>query len=372
MRAKRLAIIGNQAFAMRNFRGALIAALVAKGIEVFALAPDYDETDRTAIRQTGATPLDYPLKRASISPFFDFATLLTLIRILRRIKPDVVLSFSTKPVVFGTLAAAHAGVPSRYALIEGLGHAFIPTEKATAKLLRRLVSSLYRMSLRYATRAFFLNDDDRQEFVNGKLVAGGKALTVGAIGVDLDEWRPAPPVITPLTFLFVGRLLREKGIVEFVEAGRRIKAQDPNARLVVLGGPDTNPSSITHQQISAWVAEGVIEWPGHVDVKPWLAQASVFVLPSYREGVPRSTQEAMAMARPVITTDVPGCRETVEEGQNGFLVAPRDAAGLVTAMARFVSDPSKVAQMGTASRRIAESKFDMHKATSLLLAAMAL
>ena len=202
------------------------------------------------------------------------------------------------------------------------------------------------------------------------LVGPDKATTIGAIGVDLDEWRPAPAVLDPLTFLFVGRLLREKGILEMIEAAKRVKQRHPSTRFIVLGAPDSNPSSISSQQASDWVSAGLIEWPGQVDVKPWLAQSGVFVLPSYREGVPRSTQEAMAMARPVITTDVPGCRVTVEDGVNGFLVPSRDVAALEGAMLRFVDNPGLIAPMGFASRRIAEKLFDAKKSNAAILSAM--
>ncbi len=370
MPAKRIAIIGNQAFAMRNFRASLIATLVAMGVEVFALAPDYSDADRIAIRQLGAKPVDYPLKRASISPLHDLTTLRQLTSMLREIGPDIVLSFSAKPVVFGTLAASRAGVSMRYALIEGLGHVFIQTTGLRAQLLRWVVGALYRFALGRATRTFFLNEDDRQDFLTAGLVGQDKSSTIGAIGVDLDEWRPATAVTNPLTFLFIGRLLREKGVAELVEAARRVKLRHPSTRFIVLGAPDSNPSSFSMEQASDWVSEGVIEWPGQVDVKPWLAQSSVFVLPSYREGVPRSTQEAMSMARPVITTDVPGCRVTVEDGLNGFLVPPKDVDALERAMLRFVDNPGLIASMGLASRRIAEKLFDAKKSNAAILSAM--
>lgn len=362
--------MGNQAFAMQNFRGPLISALVARQIEVFAFAPDYSSADKAAITALGATPVDYPLRRANISPLHDLSSLRELTTLLRSIGPDVTLSFSTKPVVFGTLAAWLAGVPFRYALIEGLGHAFMDTDGLKARLLRRLVSLLYRASLARATRTLFLNDDDRREFVEARLVDVDRTTMIGAIGVDLDEWRLAPFVTDPLTFVFVGRLLREKGIVEFIDAARNVKMSHPGTRFIVLGAPDTNPSSITSPKAQSWVDEGLIEWPGQVEVGPWLAKSSVFVLPSYREGVPRSTQEAMAMGRPVITTDAPGCRETVLAEVNGLLVPPGDAQALAVAMRRFIDDISLVEAMGTASRRLAEERFDFKAAVRRILAAI--
>lgn len=369
---KRLAIIGNQAFAMRNFRGPLVSAAAAKGVEVFAFAPDYTEADRTAIVALGGKPRDFPLRRASISPLHDLLTLRSLAGQLRELAPDVVLSFSSKPAVFGTLAAAFAGVPRRYALIEGLGHAFIQTNAPHSWLLRAIVSVLYRVALPKATKTLFLNSDDCAEFIRYGLVAEENAVITGAIGVDLNTWHFAPPVTEPLTFLFVGRLLREKGIVEFVEAARRVKAKFPAIRFVVLGAPDINPSSITADQAREWTSDGVIEWHGHAEVRPWMERASVFVLPSYREGVPRSTQEAMAMGRPVITTDVPGCRETVESGKNGLLIKAQDSAALAEAMETFVAAPLLIPRMGAASRDIAEARFDVTRATAKLSAVLGL
>ena len=201
-------------------------------------------------------------------------------------------------------------------------------------------------------------------------MAAAKTKTVGAIGVDLDEWGPLPPFLSPLTFLFVGRLLREKGIVEFIDAARMVKASHPDVRFIVLGAPDSNPSSLSSEQMDAWVKEGLVVWPGHADVKPWLAETSVFVLPSYREGVPRSTQEAMAMGRAVITTDVPGCRETVIDGTNGFLVPPRDAVALGQVMLRFVVEPNLAVTMGHESRRLAEKRFNVVSANERMMSAL--
>jgi glycosyltransferase involved in cell wall biosynthesis len=172
----------------------------------------------------------------------------------------------------------------------------------------------------------------------------------------------------------MARLLREKGICEYAEAARIVRREVPHARFLLLGGLDPNPSGLTQNEVENWVSEGVLEWVGHVDdVRPWITSTSVYVLPSYyREGVPRSTQEAMAMARPVITTDLPGCRDTVLDGTSGFLVAPRDAAALATTMMRFVTNPELIKRMGAASRRLAEERFDIHSINRGLLAAMSI
>jgi len=370
---RRLAIISNQAFSLVNFRGYLIRELVAAGVEVYALAPDYDDRFRGEVRSLGAVPVDFSLARTGMNPLRDGLDLLRLTNLLRRIRPDATLGYFIKPVIYGTIAAWLAGVPRRYALIEGLGYVF--TESGAKESWRRvvlcwIVSALYRAALKRAERVFFLNDDDISEFVEKGIVDQDKTVKLGGIGVDLDEWRPLPPSMQPLTFLLAARLLREKGIVEYAEAARRVKRRYPNVRFVLLGGLDPNPGGLTQSEVEEWVREGLLEWPGHVDVKPWLAQTSVYVLPSYREGVPRSTQEAMAMGRPVITTDAPGCRETVEHGRNGFLVPVRDPRALAEAMLRFIEQPELIESMGRESRRMAEERFDVYKVNAVMLQAM--
>lgn len=368
---RRLAIVSNQAFSLINFRGPLLRDLVAAGVEVHALAPDYDEKIRNQVESLGAIPVDYTLSRAGMNPLRDSVDLFRLWRVLRRIRPDAALGYFIKPVIYGTLAAWLAGVPRRFALIAGLGYAFTPSgdqESKRQKVLRFGVSKLYRIALGRVNIVFFQNNDDKQLFIELGLVRAEKTARVNGTGVDLCEWAPHPLVVTPPTFLLAARLLREKGIVEYAEAARKVKQLHPEARFILLGGLDPNPGALRQNEIEQWVHEGLLEWPGHVDVKPWLTETSVYVLPSYyREGVPRSTQEAMAMGRPVITTDAPGCRETVEDGRNGFLVPVRDSEALAQAMLRFIEQPQLIETMGAESRRLAEERFDVHKINAKIL-----
>jgi glycosyltransferase involved in cell wall biosynthesis len=372
---KTIAIISSQAFSLINFRGSLINALVKDNIRVYALAPDYSDEFRQQIVALGAIPVGFQLARTGMNPWRDLCDMFRLAALLRRLRPDVTLGYFIKPVIYGTLAAWIARVPRRVAMIEGLGYVFTLSGTVLSwkrKLLRRAVSLLYRVALVRAHQVIFLNKDDIAEFVGGGLVDGAKVVNLGGIGVDLADWRLTPAVTKPVTFLLVARLLREKGIAEYAGAAKLVKALYPETRFVLLGGLDPNPGALSQPEVQAWVTEGLLEWPGHVVVKPWLAQASVFVLPSYREGVPRSTQVAMAMGRPVITTDVPGCRETVEQGVNGFMVPVRDAGALAQAMLIFVNQPELIAPMGAASRRMAEAKFDVHKINAEILKIMAI
>ncbi len=365
-----LAIITSHAPSLAYFRGPLIRALHDKGIRVLALAPNYDDATRAAVKAWGGTPVNCPMSRTGMNPVRDAWDAWQLSRQLRRLAPDITLGYFIKPVIFGTLASWWAGVPRRFAMIEGLGFVFTPaTGKLSFKrrLLKYMVMMLYRVALARAQRVIFLNPDDMAELESAGLLTAGKAFRLGGIGVDLAEWPMTAPVAQPITFLLVARLLREKGIAEYAGAARIVKRQHPQARFILLGGLDDNPGAITRADVQRWVDEGLLEWHGHVPVRSWLAQTSVYVLPSYREGVPVSTQEAMAMGRPVITTDVPGCRETVVDGVNGFMVPARNAEALAQKMFVFIEKPELIESMGQASRSLAETLFDVHKINQRLI-----
>lgn len=374
MTAKRFAIIGNYAPSLINFRGPLIEDILARGHEVFALGPDIDAATAQALRALGAKHVEISLSRAGLNPLADLGTMLSLYRTLARIKPDVVLSFGIKPIIYGTFAARLIGVPRRFVLIAGLGYAFIENGRASVQktVIHYVARWFYRLALPQADRVFVQNPDDADDLVRLGISSREKIVRVNGTGVDLEVWKPAPPVLSPVTFTFIGRLLRDKGVLEFVEAARKVKAAHPHTRFLLVGGLDDNPESIRKEDVEGWVQEGILEWPGHVPVQPFLEQTSVFVLPSYREGVPRSTQEAMAMARPVITTDSVGCRETVVEGRNGFLVPPRDPEAIAGGMRKFIASPDLIASMGAESRKLAEERFDVRKVNAAMIEAMGL
>jgi glycosyltransferase involved in cell wall biosynthesis len=371
---KRLAIISNHAYSLVNFRGPLISALIASGIEVYTLAPDFDANLRARVAQLGAKPIDYSLSRAGMNPLRDGFDLLRLRALLRKLAPEVTLAYFIKPVIYGSVASWLAGVPHRFAMIEGLGYVFTDGgtgQSPTRRLLRKAVSSIYGIALRLNRRVFFLNRDDSAQFVREGLVKSAQVMQLDGIGLDLTHFAAAAPVVQPMTFLLMARMLKEKGVYDFIDAARQVRERFPEARFVLLGPTDPNPGCIPEPELRSWVREGLVEWPGHVDdVRDWLSAASVFVLPSYREGLPRSTQEAMAMSRPVITTDAVGCRDTVQDGVNGFIVPVRDPASLAGAMLRFLDQPQLVARMGRESRRMAEERFDVHAVNALILKAM--
>lgn len=371
----KIAVISNVAVSLLNFRGPLLAEMCRRGHEVLAFAPDFDSDSRAALIAMGVQPIDFSMSRSGMNPLRELAVILELRRLLRQHRPDVSFAYFLKPVIYGTIAAWLAGVSRRYGAIEGLGFAFTPTEKTDVRrwIVQLAVTFLARFAFMRMDRVIFLNPDDMKELSPRRLVGAQRTVLLGAIGVDLQEWSVAPLPVGDVTFILIARLLRDKGIGEYVAAARILRADYPQVRFLLLGGLDRNPAAISKAEVESWVAEGLIEWPGHVPVGPWLARASVFVLPSYyREGLPRSTQEAMAVGRPVITTDSPGCRETVVEGRNGFLVPPRDAVALASAMRHFLKHPQDIAPMGAESRKLAEERFDVHVQNARLLALMGL
>lgn len=365
----KIAVISSLSNSLVSFRGRLLEDMIDLGYEVLAFAPNHDFQTRAWLLNRGVKPIDYTMSRTGMNPLRDLSSILELWSLLRRHRPDIVMGYYIKPAIYGTIAARLSGVSRRYVMIEGLGYAFTKGGKPSfkRKIAKVIAKILYRVAISNASFVIFLNKDDLNEFLFSNLVKLNKSGILGGIGVDFDEWKRQPFSISPITFLFVGRILRDKGVEDYIQAARILRIDYPCARFILLGGIDENPESITRDEVDSWVREGLIEWPGHVNVKPWLRQAHVFVLPSYREGVPRSTQEAMAMGRPVITTDVPGCRDTVVNGVNGYLVPVQSPDELAAAMRFFLDNPEKIEVMGNQSRSIAEERFDVRRQNRKLL-----
>lgn len=353
------------------FRGALIDALRAASCEVVVLVPDVKTAPglEMALQQRGVGLEEVPLKRTGTSPVHDLGFLLALVGAMRRHRPTVLLPYTIKPVIYSTLAGWFTRVPRRFALVTGLGYAFTSNRRG---LLQRLVIALYRMALARSHKVFFQNPDDEMYFRQTAILPlSVPSVILNGSGVDLGKYTMQPiPDASPV-FLMIGRLLGDKGVREYVEAARYVKACVPAVRFLLAGWIDSNPDAISQNELDAWVADGSIEFLGKLaDVRPVIEGASVYVLPSYREGTPRTVLEAMAMGRPIITTDAPGCRETVVDGDNGFLVPVQSADALVEAMMKFIEDPSLATRMGKRSREIAEEKYDVHKVNAVMLREM--
>lgn len=366
----RVVILGSYADSLLRFRGHLIQRLLQEGHEVTAAAPGPAEGVAATLESWGARFEAVPLERNGMHPGRDLKTLRALHELFRREEPDVFLGYTIKPVVYGLLASWLADVPSRYALITGLGTAFTGDCEGTRQyLLQSLASLLYGISLRTSQRVIFQNPDDAYLFCARRLVGGPEDVAiVNGSGVDLEHYRRVP-LPRETSFLLIGRLLTEKGIREYVQAARRIRAHHPSVTFRLAGWYDReSPASLTQEEVESWQQEGVIEFLGRLDdVRPAIAKSSVFVLPSHREGTPRTVLEAMAMGRPVVTTDAPGCRQTVINGRNGFLVPVGDVEALTRAMTHFVGADSLIRQMGSESRALARDRFDVHQVNDTLL-----
>jgi glycosyltransferase involved in cell wall biosynthesis len=374
MPAVRVVVVGAYARSLVMFRGPLLAALVGRGHDVIAIAPDGDDATRATLEAMGVRLAWVPMQRAGLDPRADARTVAALVRTFRALRPDAVLTYTIKPVVWGGIAARIARVPRRFAMITGFGYAFQGQERLRRRALAAAVRGLYRAGLAGSDVVFFQNPDDRREFDEMQLVpASARVEVVRGSGVDVDHYAVAPLPAGPPSFLYVGRLVTEKGILDYVAAAKRVKAEHPAARFRVVGGIDPNPASVSTAAIEAWVRDGVIEWAGELaDVRPEIAQASVLVLPSYREGTPRSVLEAMSMGRAVITTDVPGCRETIVDGVEGRLVPARDPEALATACRAMFTDAAVTERMGAAGRRRVEALYDARVVAARMVDVMAL
>ena len=357
----------NAAWNIYNFRRGLIGALRKAGWRVVALAPPDEYVGR--LEALGVEFVPIAIDSKGTSPIRDLALLARYHAAFARIRPQLFLGFTVKPNVYGSLAARSRGIKV-INNVSGLGTAFIASGPLT-----RIVSALYRLAFRGSSTIFFQNEEDQALFVKRKLVSPAQARLLPGSGVDLDRFRPAPRTDGPgeIRFLLASRLLWDKGVGEYVEAARRVRALEPRAKFALLGflGVD-NRTAVPRSTVDQWVAEGVVDYLGATDdVRPFIADADVVVLPSYREGMPRILLEAGAMARPLLATDVPGCRQAVVDGSNGFLCAARDPEGLADAMLRMarMSAPQREA-MGRAARQFVEERFDERKAIAAYLDAI--
>lgn len=360
----RIVVLGGFAMSLANFRGPLIHELVQRGHEVVAAAPELRGKHADAVTALGARPVSVPLHRAGTNPLRDLASLIALTRLLRRERPELLLAYTLKPVTYGLVAARLAGVPRRAAMITGLGWAF----GARAGWRGRVAKGLLRLALPQAQVVLFQNPDDRDAFARLQLVDAARSRVVNGSGVDLERFAPAPLPDGPVTFLLIARLLADKGIREYVAAAREVRRTHPEARFVLVGMPDPNPAAIPAAEVEAWRREGVVDVRDETDdVRPYLRACHVYVLPSYREGTPRTVLEAMATGRPIVTTDAPGCRETVEPGRTGLLVPVGDAGAVADAMRSFLDAPERIAAMGAASLALARSKYDVRMVNAAVL-----
>jgi glycosyltransferase involved in cell wall biosynthesis len=346
--------------------------MIRRGHLVTAMAPAIDENTAAALRSLGATPVSVALGRTSINPIEGLRAGRELRRMLREMQADVLIAYTIKPIVVGVPAARAAGVKRAVALVTGLGYAFTGGREPKRLISRAAATLLYRRAFTKSDVAVFQNENDRADFARmGVLPTKVKSILVNGSGVDIDHYAPSPPPAEP-SFLMIARLLGDKGVREYGEAARRLKQLHPSVTNSLVGGIGNEPDAISREELNRFIGWGIDYLGAQADVRPFIAGHSVYVLPSYREGTPRSVLEALSTGRAVITTDAPGCRQTVEHGRNGLLVPPRDSDALFEAMRHLVENPQLIAPMGAASRHIAEDKYDVRKVNAALLTAAGL
>ena len=351
----RIAIVINKSWNIYNFRMGLVQAFLQLGYEVIAIAPPDAYSAKLVAAGCKYVPIE--MENKGTNPLQDLALTRRFYRVYRREKPDVILQYTIKPNIYGTLAARLAGIPT-INNVSGLGTVFI-----VKNLVSQVALGLYRIAFRYPAKVFFQNHDDRTLFLAHKLIKANITDVLPGSGIDTKRFRPAP-IFTRnpgFTFLMIARVLYEKGVVEYVEAARIIRRKYPDVRVQLLGGIDESGNiGIKHAVFDPWVKEGAIEYLGvSDDVAAHILAADAVVLPSYREGTPKTLLEAAALGKPIITTDVPGCRDTVVAGENGYLCEVRNASDLAAKMMQLYElADADLQRIGQASRRLAVEKFD--------------
>jgi glycosyltransferase involved in cell wall biosynthesis len=358
---RKVALFANTDWYLYNFRLSLARALRQRGDEVVLISPRGDYCDRFA--REGLRWRELPMHRRSLDPTREARVLLDLFRLLRDEGPDLLHCFTIKPVIYGGLAARAAGVKAHVSSVAGLGHVF-SSDDLGSRVLRGVLSNLFRLALAGRRRQLVLqNNDDLAYFTNHALVARERACVIPGSGVNTQRFRPGPErrPERPLTVLMACRLLWNKGVRPYVDAARRIGEGGRDIRFLLAGQPDEgNPNAVPQTAIRQWVADGVVEWLGHVDDMAGLMdQVDVCVLPTtYGEGVPRSLLEGAASGKALITTDTPGCRDVVADGRTGLIVPPNDGAALARALVRLDADRALLERLGAAAREHVLNRFD--------------
>ena len=372
---KKILLVVNDLITATNFRKDLMHSLNTLGHEVVVVSPSQSIFLDAAKILTDAENLSFrhinlPLNRLSLNPFSALKYILSLRSILKLERPDIILLYTPIVVIFGSIAGKLAGIKKIYSTITGLGYAFA-SNNLKAKILSWVLKILYKFSLSFNINIFFQNTDDKNYFLDHALVAQNKSLLINGSGVNMDEFKPSKKDDARYIFLMISRIIPEKGVREFIEAAKMVKEQYPKIIFQLLGALEDNSPSIAPEEVESWQSDGIIEYiSGKSDVRPFIANANIYVLPSYREGTPKSVLEAMAMGKPIITSDAPGCRETVIDGVNGYLVQPRNSILLAKAMLSIFEDEEFCKSAGIESLKIIQEKYDVKKVNKFFLEAI--
>ena len=373
---KHILIIASYGPSLINFRLNLIKKLISKGYKVSVASPKdrFSDDLQKELKDLGVNINIFSLSSVSLNFFKDFKTILKIFRIIQKSKPNIIISYTAKPVIYTGLVLKYFKKISYIPMITGLGYAFIHKESIKHKIVKYIITKLYQISLKNSSKIIFQNKDDQSLFAELKIIKDQNiSYVVNGSGVDLNTY-PLSDLPSKPVFLMISRLLVDKGVREYVEAAKVVRSRFSNARFQLVGSLDENPSGIMAKELQSWINEGYIEYLGEIkSVQSILRLCKYYVLPSYREGTPRSTLEALSTGRPIITTDVPGCRETVVHEKNGLLIPARDIASLTNAMIRLLEEKEEVIQnMAKESFLIAKNKFEINKVNDSLFNIMGL
>lgn len=342
------------------FRIDMMKSFLNAGCEVVAVGDGNEAEWTDKFHEMGIRYRQIPVERNGTNPLHDLKTLTALYRLLKEEQPDKIFSYQAKTVIYGGIAASMLGIRDVYPMIAGVGSVFLG-DGLKKKLVRNILIAEYKLGLKNAKRVFFQNRDDLKVFTDHKILPEGKVVMINGSGVNVSKFLPTD-LPEKVSFLCISRLIRDKGVCEYLDATREIHKRHPEVRCVLVGPFDTNPSAIKPEDLQPYIDDGSVEYVGEQkDVYPYLRDCTAYVLPSYHEGTPKTVLEAMASARAIITTDAPGCRETVTDGINGYLVPVRDVAAIVEAMEKIIADPARTAEMAKTARKIAEEKYDVNK-----------
>lgn len=365
----KIAILSSHTPSLFWFRMEMMSEFIQHGHEVVAIGNEDATTWEARFSEKGIRYRQAMIHRNGTNPFRDLQTCFSIKRLLKAEKPDKVFTYQAKTVIYGGIAARMLGIAEVYPLIAGVGSVFM-ADGIKAKIVCAILKSEYKFSLRRSKKIFFQNSDDVELFTKYRMISEDKVVMLHGSGVNLDRFT-VQPLPEQFCFLCVSRLIRDKGVYEYLQAARIVKKQYPWVRFLLVGPYDTNPSALRPEELQPYIDDGTIEYFGEQsDVRPYLAQCNVFVLPSYREGTPKTVLEAMASYKAIITTDAPGCRETVKDGENGYLVPVKDVQSLAKKMREFIEAPQSVVAMAEKGRKMVEEKFDVRLVNGTIMQTM--
>ena len=367
----KIVVSASNGMSLVNFRGNLIKDMIARGHEVICFSCEDDDETKRSVEALGASYRMIPMSRTGTSFGEDIKTMREYKKALREIKPDMYFAYMSKPIAYGCTAAKKAGIEKINVLVTGLEIAFYSGGLKNA-IVRAVLKYFFKRAHKVSENIIFQNPDDLAKFTEMGIVEPEKTTVVGGSGVDMTRFERKPLPDKPV-FAMIARLVWSKGIREFLAAVRVLKQKYPESEVILVGMLDNNDESLTEDELNKCISENDIEYHGFAkDVRPYLERCSVFVLPSYHEGTPRSVLEAMSVGRAIVTSDAPGCRETVVEGENGYLVPVGDSDTLADRLCRLAGDSELRRRMAERSHEICREKFDVVKVNKIMLDKMGL